>query len=84
MRKLILASAIITGLASCSDKETITPSVLVKPISAPEIYYAEIIHKEMYKVGDTMRITYNQMAKHEFAWPHPSHTKYVSVVLISK
>ena len=84
MKKLIIALAALPLLASCSEQEIITPSVLVKPITGPEIYYGEIQHKQMYKVGDTLRITYNQMPKHEWAYPHPFHTKYVSVVLISK
>ena len=85
MKKLITAIASLSILASCAEeKETITPSVIVQPVGVSEKYYAEIIHKNMFSVGDTMRITYNQMGKHEFAWPHPYHTKYVSVVLISK
>lgn len=84
MKKLIIAIAGLSLLASCKEEETITPSVLVKPVTGPEIYYAEIQHKDMYKVGDTLRITYNQMPKHEWAYPNPNRTKYVSVVLISK
>jgi hypothetical protein len=85
MRKLILAISAISLLASCAkEKEIVTPSVIVQPVGVSEKYYAEIIHKNMFSVGDTIRITYNQMGKHEFAWPHPMHTKYVSVVLISK
>jgi hypothetical protein len=84
MKKLIIAIASLSILASCAEQEVVTPSVLVKPVNAPEIYYGEILHKNMYKVGDTLRITYNQMPKHEWAWPHANHTKYVSVVLISK
>jgi len=84
MKTLIIALASLSILASCAEKEIVTPSVLVKPVTGPEIYYGEILHKEMYKVGDTLRITYNQMPKHEFAYPHSNHTKFVSVVLISK
>lgn len=83
MKKLIIAIAALSLLASCAEQEIVTPSVLVKPVTGPEIYYAEIQHKKMYKVGDTLRITYNQMPKHEYAYPHPHHTKYVSVVLIN-
>ena len=83
MKKLIIAIASLPILASCSEQEIVTPSVLVKPITGSEIYYAEIQHKTMYKVGDTLRITFNQMPKHEYAYPHPFHTKYVSVVLIN-
>ena len=85
MNKLIIAIASLSLLASCGqDEEIITPSVLVKPVDASEIYYGEILHKEMYKVGDTLRITYNNMPKHEWAYPHPYRFRYVSVVLISK
>jgi hypothetical protein len=84
MKITLIALASLSLLASCAEKEIITPSVLVKPVNAPEIYYGEILHKEMYRIGDTLRITYNQMPKHEFAWPHSNHTKFVSVVLISK
>ena len=85
MRKLILAISTISILASCAkEKEIVTPSVIVQPVGVSEKYYAEIIHKNMFSIGDTIRITFNQMAKHEFAFPHPNHTKYVSVVLISK
>jgi hypothetical protein len=84
MKKLILAISTISILASCAKEEIVTPSVIVQPVGVSEKYYAEIIHKNMFSVGDTIRITFNQMAKHEFAWPHPNHTKFVSVVLISK
>lgn len=84
MKTLFIALASLSLLASCAEKEIITPSVLVKPVDASEIYYGEILHKEMYKIGDTLRITYNQMPKHEFSYPHYNHTKFVSVVLISK
>lgn len=81
--KKILSLAILIGLfSSCKEKETITPSVLVKPICCSEIYYGEILHKEMHSIGDTIRIQYNQMAKHEWAYPHPRRYDYVSVVII--
>ena len=80
--KKIIAFAVLIGMVSCKEEETITPSVLVKPICCSEIYYGEILHKEMYNLGDTIRITYNQMPKHELAYPNPRHTDYVSVVII--
>jgi bifunctional N-acetylglucosamine-1-phosphate-uridyltransferase/glucosamine-1-phosphate-acetyltransferase GlmU-like protein len=80
----LIAIAVLTTMASCKEEETITPSVLVKPICCPEIYYGEILHNDMYEVGDTIRITYNQMPKHEWAYPNPKHTQYVSVVIIKK
>ena len=85
MKKLILAITALCLFASCTkEKETVVPSVLVKPISGPEIYYAEILHKEMFEVGDTLRIIYNNMPYHELSYPHPDMNKFVSVVLISK
>jgi hypothetical protein len=79
--KKILSLAILIGLFSCKEEETITPSVLVKQICCSEIYYAEILHKEMHSVGDTIRIQYNQMPKHQLAYPNPKCYEYVSVVI---
>ena len=84
MKKLIIAIAVLSTMVSCKEEEIVTPSVLVKPIRSSEIYYGEILHKEMYSIGDTIRITYNQMPKHEWAYPNPKHTQYVSVVIIKK
>ena len=82
---IIFRFAILLVLfSSCKKDEIITPSVTVKEVCCSPIYYAEILHKEMYKVGDTIRITYNQMPKHELAYPNPKHTSYVTVVIISK
>lgn len=83
MKKLIVSIVSLSILASCAKEEFVTPSVLVKPITGSEVYYAEIQHKQMYNVGDTLRITYNSMPQHEYAYPHPNHTNFVSVVLIS-
>lgn len=83
MKRLILL-AIVLGMFSCKEEEIVTPSVLVKPICCSEIYYGEILHKDMHSIGDTIRITYNQMPKHEWAYPNPKHTQYVSVVIIKK
>jgi hypothetical protein len=38
----------------------------------------------MYKVGDTIRIIYNQMPKHEYAYPHVKHVNYTTVIIINK
>jgi hypothetical protein len=84
--KTLLSLVILLGLfSSCTkEKETISPSVLVKEVCCSPIHYAEILHKDMYKIGDTLRITYNQMPKHEWAYPHPKHVDYTTVVLINK
>jgi hypothetical protein len=83
MKQLFLLTMLI-GFFSCNKEEIVTPSVLVKPICCSEIYYAEILHKEMYSVGDTIRITYNQMPKHELAYPNSFRNKYTTVVIIKK
>lgn len=81
MKKVILFGILI-GLVSCKEQEeTITPSIMVKPICCPEIYYGEILHKEMHSIGDTIRIQYNQMPRHQLAYPHPRRYDYVSVVI---
>ena len=82
MKKLIIAIAVLSTMVSCKEEETITPSVIVKPICCSEKYYGEILHKEMYNIGDTIRIQYNQMPKHELAYPNPKCYEYVSVVII--
>ena len=85
MRILFICTLLAVIASSCTkDKETITPSVTVKEVCCSPIYYAEILHKDMYKVGDTIRITYNQMPKHELAYPNPKNTEYTTVVIISK
>ena len=82
---MIFKFVILLGLLfSCKEKETITPSVTVKEVCCSPIYYAEILHKEMFNVGDTIRITYNQMPKHQMAYPNPKNTEYTTVVIISK
>jgi hypothetical protein len=86
MKKVLFICTLLAVIASsCTkEKEVITPSVLVKETCCSPIYYAEILHKDMYKIGDTLRITYNQMPKHEWAYPHPKHVDYTTVVLINK
>jgi hypothetical protein len=84
--KTLFSLLILLGLlSSCKkEEETITPSVLVKETCCSPIYYAEILHKDMYKVGDTIRIIYNQMPKHELAYPSSQRYKYTTVVIINK
>ena len=83
MKTLVLL--LITSLLfSCKEEEVVTPSVLVKETCCSPIYYAEILHKDMYKVGDTIRIIYNQMPKHELAYPNPKRYQYTTVVIINK
>jgi hypothetical protein len=81
MKKLISLAMLVGLFSSCKEEEIITPSVLVKPICCSEIYYGEIIHKEMHSIGDTIRIQYNQMPKHQLAYPNPRRYEYVTVVI---
>lgn len=83
MRTLVLLLITIL-LFSCKEEKIVTPSVLVKETCCSPIYYAEILHKDMYKVGDTIRIIYNQMPKHELAYPSSQRYKYTTVVIINK
>jgi hypothetical protein len=81
MKKILLLTMLV-GMFSCKEEEIITPSVLVKPIGGSEIYYGEILHKNLYKIGDTIRIQYNEMPKHELAYPNKRRYEYVTVVII--
>lgn len=80
--KLLLLVFITSSCAK--EQEIVSPSILVKEVCCSPIYYAEILHKDMYKIGDTIRITYNQMPKHEWAYPHVKHVQYTTVVIINK
>ena len=83
MKTLFFCTLLAVIASSCTKKEEIPqPSVLVRQLCCPEIYYAEILHKNLYKVGDTIRITYNQMPRHEFAYPNSFRYKYVTVVIV--
>ncbi len=82
MMKIISVIVLLGLFSSCKKEEVVQPSVLVKETCCSPIYYAEILHKEMYKVGDTIRITYNQMPRHEYAYPNSFRHKYVTVVIV--
>ena len=82
MKMLLFCTLLVFITSSCTKEEIISPSVLVKEICCSPIYYAEILHKEMYKIGDTIRITYNQMPKHELAYPNSMRYKYTTVVIV--
>jgi len=85
MKNLISLLLLTFIVSSCSkEKEVVTPGILVKETCCSPIYYAEILHKDMYKVGDTIRIIYNQIPKHEYAYPHVKHVNYTTVVIINK
>jgi hypothetical protein len=83
MKTLLFCTLLAVVASSCAKKkELITPSVLVKETCCSPIYYAEILHKELYSVGDTIRIIYNQMPRHEYAYPNSFRYKYVTVVIV--
>ena len=85
MKTLFICTLLTFIVSSCAkEQEVVTPSVLVKETCCSPIYYAEILHKDMYKVGDTIRIIYNQMPKHELAYPSSQCYKYTTVVIINK
>jgi hypothetical protein len=85
MKTLLFFILLAISASSCTkEEEIVTPSVIVKETCCSPIYYAEILHKEMYKVGDTIRIIYNQMPKHELAYPNPKRYQYTTVVIINK
>ena len=77
MKKLI-SILILSGFFSCQKEEIIEPGVLVKESGSK--YYAEILHKELYEVGDTIRIQYNQMPRHQLAYPNKRNTEYTKTI----
>jgi hypothetical protein len=79
MKKLI-SILILSGFFSCQKEELIEPGVLVKESGSK--YYAEILHKELYEVGDSIRIQYNQMPRHENAYPSKKRSEYVTVQIV--
>jgi hypothetical protein len=81
MKKLFV---ILFALASCNQAEQITPGVMVKEICCSEIYYAEILHAEKHSVGDTIRIQFNQMPRHEKSYPSKQRYAYTTVVIVKK
>lgn len=83
MKMLLFSTLLVFITSSCTKKEEIiSPSVLVRQLCCPEVYYAEILHKEMHSIGDTIRIQYNQMPRHEYAYPNTFRHKYVTVVIV--
>jgi hypothetical protein len=84
MKNNLFAIALIIELASCSKPEQIAPSLLVKEVCCAPVYYAEVLHANRYKVGDTLRIQYNEMPRHERAYPSKLRHGYTTVVIVSK
>jgi hypothetical protein len=83
MKKLFVILSLV-GLASCNQAEQITPGVMVKEVCCPEIYYAEILHAEKHSVGDTVRIQYNDMPRHQKSYPSTARYGYTTVVIVKK
>jgi hypothetical protein len=79
MKKLI-SILILSGFFSCQKEEPIEPGVLVKESGSK--YYAEIQHKELYNVGDSIRIQYNQMPSHQLAYPSKRRFEYTTVQIV--
>jgi hypothetical protein len=80
--KKIISIFILSSFFSCQKEELINPGVLVKESGSK--YYAEILHKELYEVGDTIRIQYNQMPRHQLAYPNKRRNEYVTVVIVKR
>jgi len=78
--KKIISIFILSGFFSCQKEELIEPGVLVKESGSK--YYAEILHKELYNVGDSIRIQFNQMPRHENAYPSKRRYEYVTVQIV--
>jgi hypothetical protein len=84
MKKIIFALIIGATLESCSKEEPVAPQILVKETCCAPVYYAEILHAQLYKVGDTVRIQYNQMPRHERAYPNKLRHGYTTVVIVKR
>ena len=80
--KKIISILILGSFFSCQKEEAITPGVIVKESGVN--YYAEIVNKELFEVGDTIRIQYNQMPRHQLAYPNKRNTEYTKVLIIRK
>lgn len=78
--KKIISILFLAGFFSCQKEEAITPGIIVKESGVN--YYAEILHKELFRVGDTLTITYNEMPKHKYSYPSSKRNEFVKVVII--
>jgi hypothetical protein len=83
MKKLFVILSLV-GLASCAKEEIVDPGVLVKEVCCPEIYYAYLLHPEKHSVGDTVRIQYNDMPRHQKSYPSTARYGYTTVVIVKK
>lgn len=80
--KKIISILFLAGFFSCQKEEAITPGVIVKESGVN--YYAEIVNKELFEVGDSIRIQYNQMPNHPHSYPSKRNTEYTKVLIIRK
>ena len=78
--KKIISILFVAGFFSCQKEEAITPGIIVKESGVN--YYAEILHKELFEVGDSIRIQYNQMPKHPHSYPSKRRNEFVKVVIV--
>jgi hypothetical protein len=81
MKKLFVI-LLALGLASCKDDELVIPSIVVRETCCAPNYQAEIVNGHLYKVGDTLRIQYNQMPFHEKSYPSKLRHGYTTVVIV--
>ena len=81
--KKIISILVLGSFFSCQKEEAISPnySGLVVKESGSN-YYAEILHKQLFQVGDTLTITYNEMPKHPHSYPSKRRGEYVKVVIV--
>jgi hypothetical protein len=80
--KKIISILILGSFFSCQKEEAITPGIIVKESGVN--YYAEIVNKELFEVGDTIRIQYNQMPNHPHSYPSKRRNEYTKVLIIRK
>ena len=80
--KKIISILILGSFFSCQKEEAITPGVIVKESGVN--YYAEIVNKELFEVGDSIRIQFNQMPRHPHSYPSKRRNEYTKVLIIRK
>ena len=80
--KKIISILILGSFFSCQKEEVINPGIIVKESGVN--YYAEIVNKELFEVGDSIRIQYNEMPRHPHSYPSKRRNEYIKVLIIRK
>jgi hypothetical protein len=80
--KKIISILILGSFFSCQKEEAIKPGIIVKESGVN--YYAEIVNKELFEVGDSIRIQYNEMPRHPHSYPSKRRNEYTKVLIIRK